>query len=84
MLLSITTSCGQHIVYKTKTEVISPPKGLIVECEAVPVKEGATTQEELLFLVSSAYIETLKNMSSCNIKTKQALNYIEKAIEQNK
>ena len=78
MLLFIMTSCNPHIVYKTKTEYITAPDDLLVECEAVAVKAGATTKEELLPLVMVAYVDTLKNVSACNIKTKAAKEYIKK------
>lgn len=48
------------------------------ECKAVDVEDGATTKDELLNKLSIAYISTLKNMSSCNIKIKAANNYIER------
>lgn len=79
----IITSCTPHIVYKTQTEYIVPPKGMITECVAVDVKDGAKTKAELLKLVSSAYLETLRNISACNIKTKEAKNYIEKSLPKN-
>ncbi len=78
MLLSLITSCTPRIIYKTKTEYIIPPEGLIKECKAVDVKDGAKNKDELLKLVSIAYVETLSNMASCNIKTKEAINYINK------
>lgn len=60
-----------------------PPKGLIQECNTVDVEDGATTKEELLRLVSKAYIETLKNITECNIKTKEAINYLKKVESKN-
>lgn len=78
MLIGITTSCGPHTIYKTKIEYVTVNKEWIQDCEAVPVKEGAVTSEELLKYVSEAYVNTLKNMKACNIKTKQARNFVEK------
>ncbi len=72
------TSCNPHTIYKTKTEYIVPPEALLQECEAVPVELGATTKEDLLKLVSKAYVETLQNISSCNIKTRAAKDYVTK------
>ena len=80
MLLSITTSCTQHTVYKTKTEYVIISKDLLQQCEAVPVQEGAQTKDDLLKLLSIAYTNTLKNMNACNIKIKQALILNDKYI----
>lgn len=77
-------SCTQHTVYKTRTEYVYPPKEWIQPCKAVDVQEGAKTSEELLKLLSIAYVETLKNISACNIKTNEALNYVEKISTKNK
>lgn len=76
MLIITTVSCTPHTVYKTRTEYVYPPKGLIAECEVKRVKDGATTEHELLQLISEAYIGTLENISSCNIKTREAIKYM--------
>jgi hypothetical protein len=54
---------------------------LLKKCEVSPVKAGATTQEELLFLVSEAYVETLRAVANCNIKTEEVILYIQKVKE---
>jgi hypothetical protein len=77
------TSCGPHIIYKTKTEYIVAPETLIEECKAEEVAPGATTKEELLFLVSEAYVGTLKNLSACNIKTRAAKDYVRRVQNEN-
>ena len=71
-----TISCTPHIIYKTRTEYVYPPKGLVSECKAVDVKDGATTKDQLLKLLSEAYVSTLENIAECNIKTKEANKYI--------
>lgn len=71
-------SCSRHIVYKTKTEYIVPPEALLDECKAVPVETGATNKNELLYLVTNAYVDTLENINSCNIKIRAANDYIVK------
>lgn len=78
MLVTTITSCGPHTVYKTKTEYVTVSKEWIQPCEAVPVQEGAKSAEELLNLLSIAYVDTLKNINACNIKLKQANIFVDK------
>jgi hypothetical protein len=78
MLLLTITSCTTHTNYKVKNDVIAPPAPLLEECKAVDVKDGATNKDQLLHFLSEAYIDTLKNMSSCNIKIRAAKDYIRK------
>lgn len=84
MLVSIMMSCTQHTVYKTKTEYVTVSKEWIQPCQAVAVKEGANSEAELLNFLSIAYVDTLKNMNACNIKLKQANNFVEKYSTENK
>jgi hypothetical protein len=81
LLITITTSCSPHTIYKTNTVIVEPPQTLLKKCEVSPVKAGATTQEELLFLVSEAYVETLRAVANCNIKTEEVILYIQKVKE---
>lgn len=78
-----TVSCTQRIVYKTKIEYVTPPVDWVQPCKAVPVADGARSKEELLKLLSVAYIDTLKNINACNIKTRQTLKFIETYSIQN-
>lgn len=78
MLMLIMISCTQHTIYKTNTDVVSAPSVLMEECRAVDVEDGATTKDELLHKLSIAYISTLKNISSCNIRIRAANDYIVK------
>lgn len=78
MLSIIISSCTQHTIYKTNTDVVTAPSALLQECKAVDVEDGANTKDELLYKISIAYISTLKTMSSCNIKIRAANEYISK------
>lgn len=84
MLPLTMTSCTPHIIYKTKTEYVYPPDGLLKECQAVEVQGGATTKDDLLKLLAISYVETLKNINQCNIRIKEFNNYVEKLKEANK